>query len=210
MKNWTKKSMTEKYKVLHGTLVSRGSRPQMQILENGVSKVLLNFMGKWECWLPTGPRTYTLVERSRTINWDLENHFLARLSSVDEEFPMHFWDQLQDQAYIILNILQPTRINPMLSEYTIIWGSFDLNETPMVPPGCKIIFHMIPGKHGLWKFHGLPGFTLDPLWMAITHTRFTSQRRGQSNQHTLLGFFHNQQKFSTCQQQTPSQRQSPV
>ena len=40
----------------------------------------------------------------------------------------------------------------------MIGVTFDFNGTPMVPPGCKIIVHKKPGKHGPWEFHVLPGF----------------------------------------------------
>ena len=44
MKTLTKEEMAEKYKGLHGMLVSRELCPQMKILCNEVSKVLLEFM----------------------------------------------------------------------------------------------------------------------------------------------------------------------
>ena len=44
MKNQTKESMTEKYKDLHGMLISQGLRPKIQILYNEVLKVLLELM----------------------------------------------------------------------------------------------------------------------------------------------------------------------
>ena len=44
MKNRTKEAMTEKYKELNGMLLNVGLFPQVQILDNKVSKVLLEFM----------------------------------------------------------------------------------------------------------------------------------------------------------------------
>ena len=43
----------------------------------------------------------------------------------------------------------------------MIWGTFDFNRTPMVPPRCKIIFHGNQVKCGSWEFHGLPVFYID-------------------------------------------------
>ena len=82
-----------------------------------------------------------------------------------------------------------TRINPTLSPYNMIWGTFYFNRKPMVPPGCKIIVHEKPGNAGHDHFMDYPSFTLDPLWMDIARTRFISQRIGWSNQQTLLIFF---------------------
>ena len=44
MNNQLKEATTENYKKMHGMLVSWGLRPQVQILETEVSKVLLEFM----------------------------------------------------------------------------------------------------------------------------------------------------------------------
>ena len=33
----------------------------------------------------------------------------------------------------------------------------------MRPPGCKITFHLKPGKRGSWEFHGVTGFYIGPL-----------------------------------------------
>ena len=114
-----------------------------------------------------------------------KNHFLAGLSSVDDGFPMHLWDQLLDQSERNLNLLQPTIINPTLSAYNMIWGTFYFNMTPMEPPGCKITVHEKPVKRRSWTFYGIPSFILDPLIMDITHTRFKSQRQEQSDHNTL-------------------------
>ena len=92
-----------------------------------------------------------------------KNHFLARLNSVDEGFPMHLWYLILDQVDITLNLLQLARINSTISACNMIWGTFDFNRTTMGPPGCRIIFHENPGNSGTWSFHGVPGFTLDPL-----------------------------------------------
>ena len=88
--------------------------------------------------------------------------FLAGISIVDDVFPMNLWDQLLDQVDIALNILWPIIINPPLSEYNMILVTFYFNSTPMVPPGCKIIFHEKPGNTGCGHFMEYPGFTLSP------------------------------------------------
>ena len=64
-----------------------------------------------------------------------KNNFLSGISSVDNKSLIHFLDQILDQAHETLNILCPTRINPTLSAYNMILGTFYFNRTPMEPPG---------------------------------------------------------------------------
>ena len=118
---------------------------------------------KWEYWFPIGPAHMNWYDVTEQAIMTCKNNFLVGLSSVDDGFPMHLWDWLLYQADITLNIPQPKIINPMLSTYNMIWGTFDFNMTPMVPPGCKIIVLKKPGKCKSWVFHGVPRFNIWPF-----------------------------------------------
>ena len=79
----------------------------------------------------------------RTIHtW--KNNFVAGLCSTDDKFPMHLWDRLLQQATLTLNILRPSRRNHQLLAYTMLEGQFDFNNTPMAPPGTKVLLHEKP------------------------------------------------------------------
>ena len=107
---------------------------------------------------------------------------MAGLSSVDDGFPIHLWDQVLDQAYRTLNILRPTIINLMLSEYNMIWGKFDFNSTLMGPPGYRIIFHDKPGKCGSWEFHRVLGFYIGPFMNGyFTYKVYTPKTRAEQS-----------------------------
>jgi len=54
-----------------------------------------------------------------------KNHFKAGLGSVDPDFPMGEWDRLLPQAFLTLNLLRRSRINPKLSAHAFIFGQFD-------------------------------------------------------------------------------------
>ena len=135
----------------------------MQILDNEVSKLIPESMENENFGFQLGPARIhwrNAVERAiRT--W--KNHFLAGLSIVDDVYPIHLWYCILDQSYRTLNLLLPARINPTISSYNMIWGSFYFSSIIMGPPGWKIIFHENPGKRGSRAFHGLPGFLIGPF-----------------------------------------------
>eukprot|EP00957_Ditylum_brightwellii_P152663 11620449-Ditylum_brightwellii.AAC.1 len=64
-------------------------------------------------------------------------HFIACLSSVDPQFPMHLWDTLIPQALLTLNLMCPSHLNPRLSAEAQMNGAFDFNQTPLAPPGTR-------------------------------------------------------------------------
>jgi hypothetical protein len=66
-------------------------------------------------------------------------HFIAGLCSVEKNFPIHLWNQLFPQAEIALNLLRISRINPKLSVWAQVHGTFDFNRTPLGPPGCRVL-----------------------------------------------------------------------
>jgi hypothetical protein len=62
-----------------------------------------------------------------------KNHFIAGLSSTDPNFPLHLWDRLLP--------LGSSRINPQLSAHAQVHGAFNFDQTPMTPPGFRIMVH---------------------------------------------------------------------
>jgi hypothetical protein len=68
-----------------------------------------------------------------------KEHFVAGLSSVDPDFPMHLWDFLLPQAEITLNLLRTSRLHPQLSLAAHFHGLIDYNKTAFSPPGCTLI-----------------------------------------------------------------------
>ena len=105
MKTLTKEEMAEKYKGLHGMLVSRELCPQMKILCNEVSKVLLEFMvnDNVDFQLVSAYIHWHNAAERAISTWG--NNFLARLSNMDDGFLMHLLDRLIDQSDRTLNIL---------------------------------------------------------------------------------------------------------
>ena len=62
-------------------------------------------------------------------------------SGTDTGFPANRWDLLVPMVVLTLNLLRPSKINPAISAYTQVMGTFDFNKTPIAPAGCKVIVH---------------------------------------------------------------------
>ena len=76
---------------------------------------------------------------------------------------MHLWCHLITQSIITLNILCPSNINSNLSAYAmLVEGQFDLNNTPMDPPGSKILIHTKPTKCKTWAPYSIDGWYIGP------------------------------------------------
>ena len=75
---------------------------------------------------------------------------------------MHLWDTLVAQAVLTLNLLRGSRINPNLSAWAQIYGTFDYNRTPLAPPGVKVLAHDKADKRGSWSSHALDGWYIGP------------------------------------------------
>ena len=95
-------------------------------------------------------------------NPNMENHSVAGLCTTDSNFPLFLWDKLVHQAYITINLLQASHLNPKLSAYAQIHGSFTFNHTPLAPPGTKVVIYIKPDKQKSWDPHGNTGWYIGP------------------------------------------------
>ena len=69
---------------------------------------------------------------------------------------------------ITLNILRNSRVNPDISAYAYLFGPYDFNKSPMIPPGTRMIVHNKPDNHTSWGHHGTKGWYIGP---SIDHYR---------------------------------------
>jgi hypothetical protein len=97
-KNRTAACILDAYKILHKHLTQAGLKPRLQRLDNECSKIMKQFMHDQDVdfqLVPPGMHRRNAAERAiRTF----QNHFIAGLCSVDNDFPLHLWDKLIPQA----------------------------------------------------------------------------------------------------------------
>ena len=98
--------------------------------------------------------------------------------STDPNFPLSNWCRLLPQAELTLNLLHASRLNPKLSAYAQLEGTFDFTHTPLAPPGTQVIIHEKPTNRQTWAPHGTDGWYLGPalhhyqcyrVWVPRTH-----------------------------------------
>ncbi|MCK7513581.1 MAG: hypothetical protein MZV70_62540 [Desulfobacterales bacterium] len=63
---------------------------------------------------------------------------------------------------LTLNLLRGSRINPKLSAYAQLHGSYDFNRTPIAPPGIRVLVHDKPANRTTWSPHALDGWYTGP------------------------------------------------
>jgi hypothetical protein len=162
IKNRSAESILEAYQKAHNKLVQAGLCPKLHRLDNECSQILKDYMTNQQedyQLVPPGIHRRNAAERAiRTF----KNHLIAGLSTADPNFPLNLWDRLLDQAYITLNLLRGSRMNPKLSAYAQIEGEFDYNRTPIAPPGIRVVVHEKPQERGSWATHGKDGWYIGP------------------------------------------------
>ena len=97
-----------------------------------------------------------------------KSHFLSGLASLPPSFPMHLWDRSIVHAIITLNLLCPSKLNPKLSAYAQLFGTFDFNKIPLAPPGCRTIAYDTPTHQATWNLKGTDTWYIGP---AMEHYR---------------------------------------
>ena len=186
------KDILNAYDSIHNLLVQRGFPPKIHWLDNEASHLLkqhhqsnqINFQ-------LTPPYVHRRNAAERAIRtW--KNHFIAGLSSVNTNFPLHLWDRLIPQATMTLNMMRPSRRNHHMSAHTALYGEFNFDSHPMAPPGTKILIHEKSSKRATWAPHGQEGWYLGP---AMDHYRcystFVNKTRTERISDTIQFYHHN-------------------
>ena len=127
--------LLQAYKKLHIYLIDRGLKPQIQRLNNEVSTTLKRTMKKLQIkYQLVSPHSHQRNPAERAIQ-TRKDHYISGPSITDKKFPLHLACQLRHQCDITLNMLRSSRLNPRLSAYTQLEGSFNFDTTPLAPQG---------------------------------------------------------------------------
>ena len=133
---------------LHGHLLARGLKPEYMRLYNEASPDFQIELKVKNIDVQLAPPRNVSPQCSGTGNQHIKDHFIAVLCSTDPDLPIQNWDRLVEQVEITLNLLLPSRLNPKLSSYAQLNGTFDYNRTPMPPPGTRTLVHEKPHNRG--------------------------------------------------------------
>lgn len=162
LKNRSAFEITKAYMTLHKKFRESGNAPNTFILDNEISKSLLDAFTRKKIQyqlVPPHVKRRNMAERAIQI-W--KDHFLSGMATLPPDFPIAEYDRLVFQANLTLNLLRNARLNPKLSSWAFLFGSFDFNATPLAPPGTKVVFHNKPSQRGSWDMRGDIGFYIGP------------------------------------------------
>ena len=153
---------------LHQRYDNAGIPPNTWILDNETSRDLKAAMSKKRVDFQLVPPDNHRANAAERAIQAFKNHFKAGLASLDPNFPVSEWDRLLPQAFLTLNLLRPSRLNPKLSAEACLHGQFDFNATPLAPPGTKVAVHSKPGQLNTWDPNCKEGWYVGP---ALEHYR---------------------------------------
>jgi hypothetical protein len=151
IKDRTAPELLRAFQVMEQELVARGLKPKLMKLENEASKLLKTYLHQQNIKFQLVPPYSHRLNTSEMVIRSFKDHLISRLCSTDKSFPMHLWDRLLPQAFITLNMLRTSRINPKLSASTHMYGQYDFNRAPMAPPGTIIIAHHKANRRKTWE-----------------------------------------------------------
>jgi hypothetical protein len=168
IKNRQAKTITTAWKAIQDKLIISGATPNTWVLDNETSHELQSAMTKYKTTFQfVPPHTHRANIAERAIQ-TFKSHFKAGLASVHPDFPISEWDRLLDQAFLTLNLLRASRVNPKLSAYSYLFGNYDFNKNPLAPPGTKVMIHMKPEQRASWDPNAKLGWYIGP---AMRHYR---------------------------------------
>ena len=88
-----------------------------------------------------------------------------------------------------MNMLRPSRINPLISAYTQVHGIFDFNKTPLAPAGCKVIIRDRTNERPSWANHGTRGYYVGPAMKHFRNYNILMDTMKKIRQSNTVDFF---------------------
>ena len=156
------RSITNAYEIMQQTFAKAGVAPHTWVLDNEKSEILEEAFTKYKVnfqLVPPFTHRANLAERAIQT---FKAHFKTGLDLAHPNFPKTQWDRLIPQAVMTLNMLRSARINPKISAYASIFGEFNFNATPLLPPGTQIVAHRTPEDRATWDINGEIGWYVGP------------------------------------------------
>ena len=125
MKSRTGDEILRAFTKMHEQLKEAGLTPKLHRLDNECPTTLKFYMKKENIsYQLVPPHIHRRNTAEKAIS-TFKDHFIAGLASVSPKMPMHLWCRLLPQAFLTLNLMRQSRINPKLSAYAQLHGIHD-------------------------------------------------------------------------------------
>ena len=119
LKSRKSEAMVSAYKEAYAWYKSKGFIARILKLDNEISKTLIQAINDDQLdYQLASPNNHRQNPAKRAIR-DVKAHFISIRAIADPQFPQTDWDLLLQHTEDTLNMLRPSRINPLLSAYTL-------------------------------------------------------------------------------------------
>ena len=139
-----------------------GVQPNTYILDNECSDELKKAFHKDSIGFQRVPPSCYCANMAERAILTFKSHFKAGMASLDPNYPIRKWYRLLPQTEMTLNLLRSALLNPKLSAHPFLFGQFDYNKTPIVPPSAKVVVHKKISDRGTWATNGDDGWSIGP------------------------------------------------
>ena len=156
------------YETIHKRLKKCGCKPSLQVMDNEVSEMLMEYHDDQNIKIQLAPPNMHRRNAAERAIRTWKDHFIAIRATCDTDFPERLWCRLVPHTENTLNLMRATRIQPKISAFTLLHGAFNYERTPIAPAGMKIIIHDKPKERGSWQDRGTTGWYIG---MALNHFR---------------------------------------
>ncbi len=155
-------SIYKAYKQQFELLTSKGFKPKLNIMDSQATKHIKTFLTKNDCKLQLVELHNHRVNTAERAIQTFKDAFIAAVATTYSNFSLQLWDRLTLQIQGTLNLLRASRIDPTKSAYEILNGSYNWNQYPLAPIGCKAIVYEYGNTRGSWALQGVDAWYLGP------------------------------------------------
>lgn len=147
---------------IHTMLTRQGHTISHHTLNNDISPTITEYLQLHNITYQIVPPNNHRCNKAERGIQTFKAHFIAGLSLLPSQFPLHLWCRLLPQAQLTLNLLRSSNFNPNISEHASIWGNYDLLKHPIAPPGSQVMAHIPTNQRTSWAPRATPEFYLGP------------------------------------------------
>jgi len=162
MPSRTDASMVTAFREVITALKTGGYRLELNVMENECSAAVEKYIRSEQINIQLVPSHNHRVNAAERAITTFKEHFIAALATVDMHCHLQLWDEFLLQVELTLNMLRFSRLNPNKSANQEVYGSFDFNNTPLVPLGTRALIYDNPASQASWAPHATNGYYMGP------------------------------------------------
>ena len=153
VKSRQNKELRKAYKQVYEWCERRGFKPQLHKMDNETSKDVEDFIASQQTQQQYTPPDMHRTNPSEKALQTYKCCVKSTIASLPPHFPLSYWCRLLPQVDLSVNIVRPSRQNPLLSAWATMEGEYHFDATPIAPPGSQMLMHEKPGKRRSFGFN---------------------------------------------------------